>query len=115
MADEAGRVGAGTTIRGAVRGSGPVVIEGAVEGELVLKDEAVVAPGGRIRGDLRARSADLSGRVEGSVETGELDIRAAARVGADVTASSATIEDGATVEGYLRMPLDLPSDLEGGA
>lgn len=113
MADEAGRVGPGTKVRGAIRGAGNLVVEGEVEGQIVLADLAVLAPGSRIQGEVKARAVDLAGRVEGQVETGRLDVRAAAVVAAELTATTVSVEDGATLQGYLRMQLDLPSGLEG--
>lgn len=112
MADEAGRVAADTRVRGTVRGTGAFVVAGQVEGQVILQDEAVVEPGGQIRGKLEARAVSSSGRVEGTVATGRLEVRSAATVAADLTATTVVVEEGASVQGYLHMPLDLPSGLE---
>lgn len=113
MAEASAQVGTGTRVQGTIRGKGNLVLEGELDGQIVLEDDVTVATGARVDGEIRARSVDLSGRVQGRVETGRLDVRGSAAVAAELVATTVAVEEGAALRGYLRMELDLPSGLEG--
>ena len=72
-------VGPQTRIRGVIRGEGPVLIQGAVEGEIAIRGGLRIAESGRIDATVEARSVELSGQARGSV-------RAASRVVLEPTA-----------------------------
>ncbi|HEX9428092.1 MAG TPA: polymer-forming cytoskeletal protein [Candidatus Polarisedimenticolia bacterium] len=66
-------IGAHTRIRGVIRGEGPVVIHGAVDGTIALRGGLTIGSSGRVTAEVEAQSVDLAGEARGS-------IRAAARV-----------------------------------
>jgi cytoskeletal protein CcmA (bactofilin family) len=113
MADASGQVGTGTRVQGTIRGKGNLVLEGELDGQVVLDDDVAIASSGRVDGEIKARAVDVSGRVQGRVETGRLDVRGPAVVAAELVATTVAVEEGAAIRGYLRMKLDLPSGLEG--
>ena len=113
MADASARVGTGTRVQGIIRGKGNLLLEGAVDGQVVLDDDVTVAPSARVDGEIKARAVDVAGWIQGRVETGRLDVRGPAVVAAELTATTVAVEEGAVLQGYLRMELDLPSGLEG--
>ena len=60
-------VGPQTRIRGSIRGQGPVVIQGAVEGEITIRGGLRVAESGRLEASVEARNVELSGQACGSM------------------------------------------------
>jgi cytoskeletal protein CcmA (bactofilin family) len=113
MADASARVGTGTRVQGTIRGKGNLLLEGTVDGQVVLEDDVAIAPGGRVDGEVKARAVDVSGWIQGRVETGRLDVRGPAVLAAELLATTVAVEEGAVLQGYLRMELDLPPGIEG--
>lgn len=60
-------VGARTCVRGLIRGIGPVLVRGAVQGEIAIRSGLTVSPTGRLEAEVEARSLDLSGEARGAV------------------------------------------------
>jgi len=113
MAEASARVGSGTRVQGNIRGKGNLLLEGVVNGAVVLEDDVTVASSARVDGEIKARAVDVAGRVDGRVETGRLEVRDHAVLAAELVATTVSVEEGAVLQGYLRMELDLPSGLEG--
>ena len=104
-------IGKFIVIKGEVSGSENVYLDGELEGSVELLDGSLtVGPDGRIRADLQARNIVIQGRVEGNLyglERVELK-KSAFFVGAIYTPHIA-IEDGAFLEGNVRIGKDIPS------
>ena len=104
-------IGKSILIKGDVSGGGDVYLDGELEGSFELPGGSLtVGPGGRIRANLWARSIVVQGRVDGNlcgIERVELK-KSAVLVG-DIFAPRIAIEDGALVEGSLRIGKDIPS------
>ena len=64
-------VGSHTRIRGTLKGSGPLVIRGIIEGEIELEGSMIVSPGGRVAAEAEVQSLELSGRASGSMIASE--------------------------------------------
>ncbi len=64
-------IGAHTRIRGSIKGTGPLLVRGEVEGEIAIAGGLTVAPTGRVEADVKAQSLELSGEARGSVRTTE--------------------------------------------
>ncbi len=60
-------VGARTCVRGLIRGTGPVLVRGAVKGEIVIRSGLTVSPTGLLEAEVEARSLELSGEARGAV------------------------------------------------
>lgn len=88
--------------------TGDIVSQGALEvmGEIdgsVTASALLVSQDGMIKGTIKAESVDLRGRMQGKIETGNLTLRSAARVVAEVSYSTLSIESGAEIEGSFKL------------
>ena len=64
-------VGAHTRIRGILKGSGPLLIQGSLEGEIDLEGSLIVPDGGRVDAEAEVTTLELSGRASGSMKVAE--------------------------------------------
>lgn len=91
-------IGADVTIKGDVEASVDLHVDGRIEGDIacasLVQGEASV-----IAGSIKAETARLAGKVEGSISARELVVLRTARLDGDVHYETLTIEQGARVEG----------------
>ena len=76
-------------------------IDGTVQGDVVC-GSLVQGEGSVIMGKVVAETARLSGKVDGSIEAGDLVIEASARITGDVVYQNLTIAPGGQVEGKFK-------------
>lgn len=95
-------IGADLSLNGDMRADGDVHVEGTVCGDIACA-ALVLSESGRVEGAITADSARLAGTVLGAVRARELVICKTARIAGDVTYEALTIEQGAGVEGHLRV------------
>ncbi len=94
-------VGAGVTIKGEVSVPDLIVIDGTVEGTLTARVVSV-GQSGVIRGDISATEADISGTVSNHIDVKQLlIIRSTGRVEGKVMYGEIELEKGAVVAGDL--------------
>ena len=62
------KIAKGSKVVGEITGNAELVIEGEVHGEITLESTVTIAPGGVVRGPIRAISVEVGGRVFGNVE-----------------------------------------------
>ena len=97
-------LGPGINWQGNLRGSGGVRIEGAFEGDIVVRGLVVVGETGRVTCEnLRASTVIVAGMVRGNVTAEKLEIRATGRVWGDVTVVAFSTEEGAFLRGQVKM------------
>jgi cytoskeletal protein CcmA (bactofilin family) len=104
-------IGKSIVIKGDVSGSGDVYWDGELEGSVELVDGSLtVGSGGRIRANLQARSIVVQGRVDGNLYGLErAELKKSATVVGDIYTPRIAIEDGAFLEGNVRVYKDIPS------
>ncbi|MFP1646750.1 bactofilin family protein [Pontitalea aquivivens] len=88
------------TIRGELTCSGIVELAGRIIGDLTV-DTLVLARGGRIEGNVRARNVTLEGDLVGTVSAESVVVKTSATVKADITCQAISIDTGAMIEGRL--------------
>ena len=98
-------------IKGEVSGSESVYLDGKLEGSVELLDGSLtVGPDARIRANLRARSIVIQGRVDGNMYGLErVELKKSAIFVGDIYTPLIAIEDGAVLEGNVRIHKDIPS------
>jgi cytoskeletal protein CcmA (bactofilin family) len=103
-------IGKSIVIKGDVSGSGDVYLDGKFEGSFELLDGALtIGPDGGIRASLRARSIVVEGRVDGNLYGLErAELKKSATVVGDIYTPRIAIEDGAFLEGDVRVHRDTP-------
>jgi len=97
-------VQAGCSLDGRLVTERLVQVEGDFRGSIESSARVVVAEGGSVVGDIRARSVTIHGAVVGDVSASrEVQLRASGRVQGDVVTSSFELERGAYFNGNTRM------------
>jgi len=108
LAAERGRgattLGAGNRLEGTLSGAGDVLLEGELRGEARLEGNLVVAAGGKVIGDIEARTVRILGSVEGNVRGRErVELAASGSLAGDVAAPKVVISEGAFFKGKVEM------------
>lgn len=97
-------IGAQMKVVGDLKTDGTVRIEGHVEGDVEAGKAVVLGQEGEIHGDIRTEDSVISGRVRGSVTAGSrLEVQATARIDGEVQARRMQFEEGALLNGTVRM------------
>ncbi|MBM4386441.1 MAG: polymer-forming cytoskeletal protein [Deltaproteobacteria bacterium] len=109
MAGEAGSViSKGITIKGNIEGTEDIVVEGAVEGGVVLDSTLTVSPSGNVKADVSVHTLTVEGAVEGNVEVEDcVLLRANSSFKGNIKAPRVIVESGAMVNGGLDMDIEV--------
>ena len=96
-------IGKSVQIRGEVRGSEDLLIEGFIEGTVTLEGSRLtVGANARVQADIQARDIILLGTVIGNVTaTGRVELRSGANLTGDIKASRLSIEENAGFAGKV--------------
>ena len=98
-------IGRSITIKGEVKGDEDLLIQGKIDGSVLLKEHAVtVGPEGEVKADIGARVITVEGKVEGNLNAQEqVILRSSARVHGNISAPRVVLEDGARFRGGVDM------------
>jgi len=92
-------IGSDVELEGPVlRFAGPVHVHGSVLGDVDVDGELVVGSGGSIVGDVRARSAQVAGRLKGDIACSRFDILTTGSIEGVIRADRWSVEPGAVIE-----------------
>jgi cytoskeletal protein CcmA (bactofilin family) len=96
-------IGKGICIRGEVSGEEDFFLDGVLEGNITLTGKRLtVGANGVIHADIVAGDLVVFGRVEGSVKAaGRAELKHSAVFIGDISATRLSIEDNATLQGYV--------------
>ena len=87
-----------TKINGDIWGGDTIHIDGKLEGNIMC-NEVIIGTRGYILGDIKAKTLNVYGTVNGSLETDELFIANNARVIGNASYNKIALEPGAYIEG----------------
>ena len=112
--DAAAVIGKSVQIRGEVRGSEDLMVDGHVEGTITLIDSRLtIGPNAHVAANVSARDVILLGQLSGNVTaTGKVELRDGCDLVGDISAARLSIEESAVFRGKVE---PLPSDKAGGA
>lgn len=97
-------IGNGTVIKGEINAAGDIRIDGTVLGTLKSSGKVVVGQQGLIEGDIICNSADISGRVKGTIRVDELTtMKSTSRLEVELYTKQLFIEVGAIFTGKCDM------------
>jgi len=99
----AARIGKSVVIRGEVKGSEDLFIDGRIEGTVTLSESRLtIGPNAVVAADLTARDVLILGQVQGNIlAAGRVELRAGCQVTGDVHAMRLAIEDNAVFRGKV--------------
>ncbi len=97
------RIGKTVVIRGEVKGSEDLIVDGRVEGTVTLVESRLtVGPNANVEADLSARDVLVLGKVQGNVvASGRVELRAGCVVEGDIRALRLAVEDNAVFRGKV--------------
>lgn len=102
--DAATVIGPAVKVEGDLRGTGNILVEGTVTGNLSTDKDITVGEKADIKANLSAMNASIAGTVNGSlVVSGHLVIKSSAKITGDITTKTIAVESGARINGHLKM------------
>ena len=105
-------IAAGMKVTGDCETDGTLRVEGSVEGSVRAGKAVVVGKDGLVDGHVITADAVIAGRITGTVRAdSRLEVQASARIDGEVAARRMQLEEGAVLNGTLRMgeQLEAPS------
>lgn len=103
--EEVATIGPSITINGDLTGGEDLLIQGKIEGKVLLKkNDVTVGKEGRVKADIHGRSVRVEGEVQGNLYGAEeVVIRASGRVQGNLVAPRVTLENGSQFKGSIDM------------
>lgn len=97
-------IGNGTVIKGEIMATGDIRIDGTVLGTMKSTGKVVIGQQGVVEGDIVCNSADISGRVKGTIRVDELTtLKSTSRLEVELYTKQLLIEVGAIFTGKCDM------------
>jgi cytoskeletal protein CcmA (bactofilin family) len=98
------RICEGTGIKGSVKSSADLRIDGKIEGNVQCEGKIIIGEKGYIKGDIASKNMEISGHVEGTIAVeGQLAFKSTALVEGEITTNKLVIEIGAVFNGNCHM------------
>jgi cytoskeletal protein CcmA (bactofilin family) len=96
-------IGKSVEIRGEVKGSEDLVVDGHVEGTITLTESRLtIGPNARVEANVSARDVVVLGTLNGNIHaTGRIELRQGSNVVGDVTSARLSIEENANFRGKV--------------
>lgn len=99
-------------IKGSIKFSHDLIIDGKIEGEVHSDGALTVGENALIKGEIKTRSVIIFGKVEGNITVQErCELKSNATLIGDISAGTLAIEEGATFMGQSQVgkrPADTP-------
>lgn len=87
-------------INGTIKSTGPMRIDGKLDGELQCGGDAVIGKSATIKGNLVVNSVTVEGTINGNITAKDrIEMKSSARVMGDIRAKRLAVEDGVTFIG----------------
>jgi|HubBroStandDraft_1064217.scaffolds.fasta_scaffold281583_2 cytoskeletal protein CcmA (bactofilin family) len=103
-------IGKSVQIRGEVKGSEDLVVDGLVEGTITLTESRLtIGPNAHVQANVSARDVVILGTLTGDVTaTGRVELRSGANVVGDIRAARLSIEENAMFSGKVDLIQGVP-------
>lgn len=94
----------GTRLEGQFSSQENVRLDGVIKGEVKCESRLVMGESGKVEGKVRTKDADIHGTIEGEITVfGSLQLRSTARIHGNITATTMSVEEGASWTGECRV------------
>jgi cytoskeletal protein CcmA (bactofilin family) len=96
-------IGKSVQIRGEVKGSEDLLVDGVVEGTITLTESRLtIGPNARVKANVSARDVVVVGSLDGDVQaSGRVELRSGANLTGDIRAVRLSIEENAMFSGKV--------------
>ena len=97
-------IGRNNTIKGSIKATGVLRIDGNVDGEVESIGDVVIGESGKVEGNISAKHVTIAGIVEGNIKAdANLEILSAGKLIGDIVVGKLIINDGAKFDGKCEM------------
>ena len=94
----------GIEIKGSIKFSNDMIIDGKVDGEIISeKGKVTIAENANIKGDVKAGEVKLYGRVEGAIVSKRCELKEKSFLKGDIKTKTLSMEEGATLQGSTQI------------
>src|SRR5450755_820739 len=102
-------IGSGTTLKGDITSSGDLRIDGTLVGNIICSAKVIIGSGGVVEGDVSGQTADIMGKVSGTIKVKELlMLKSNCQVNGNLYSAKLQIEPAATFNGQCHMTQEAP-------
>ena len=102
-------IGADTEITGTIKGKGPYIFCGTVDGDCNIEGPVTLAAGGVWRGTMRGEDLIIAGEVEGDVIAAQrVEVSSTAKIAGSLSGHSIAVAEGAIIEGEIKVASGKP-------
>ena len=97
-------IASGTTLKGDISSNGDIRIDGTLQGNIHCTAKVVIGANGVIEGDISGHTADIMGKVSGTIKVKELlQLKGGSQVTGNIYSSKLQIEPTANFNGQCHM------------
>lgn len=96
-------LGANSTLEGVFRSAGNVRLDGTFTGTLEINGNVLVGETAKITADINAKNISVAGAVRGNIIGKKVQLLRTGRVWGDIQATALTTEEGAFIDGKIKM------------
>ena len=104
VSTSASLIGAGTTMKGDISSNGDLRIDGTLVGNIHCTAKVVIGANGNVQGDIHGQTADIMGKVSGTIKVKDLlQLKGGSVVSGNIEAAKLQIEPTASFNGECHM------------
>src|SRR6185369_11726069 len=96
-------LGANCTLEGKLHSNANVRLDGTFTGTLEISGNVLVGETAKITADINAKNISIAGAVRGNVTGKKVQLLRTGRIWGDITATALTTEEGAFIDGKIKM------------
>ena len=97
-------IASGTTLKGDITSNGDIRIDGSLQGNVHCTAKVVIGANGSVEGDIAGQTADIMGKVTGTIKVKELlQLKGGSQVNGNLHAGKLQIEPSANFNGQCHM------------
>jgi len=102
-------IGSGTSLKGDITSSGDLRIDGTLVGNIICSAKVIIGANGVVEGDLSGVTADIMGKVSGTIKVKELlQLKSNCQVNGNIHSAKLQIEPAANFNGQCHMIHEAP-------
>ncbi len=102
-------IGSGTSLKGDITSSGDLRIDGTLVGNIICSAKVIIGANGVVEGDVSGVTADIMGKVSGTIKVKELlQLKSNCQVNGNIHSAKLQIEPAANFNGQCHMIHETP-------
>ena len=107
-------IGSGTSLKGDITSSGDLRIDGTLVGNIICSSKVIIGANGVVEGDISGVTADIMGKVSGTIKVKELlQLKSNCQVNGNLYSAKLQIEPAANFNGQCHMVQEAPVTTSG--